>query len=271
MGDAIWERVGTELDGDPALLHPTAATWWTLWRAQFRHRHPDIRVVIVQALGRARASGGTHSDGWAVDLQSWHLSAAQRRTLIDDLRRWGGVAWWRTTAQGFDAEHIHVAIHAGRYTACQYQVEAAMRGRDGLARNGRDTEPAPARWITALEAITELRPIVAAITEEETMRPEDRAQLVREIVGGVAAIRCDQWRLDDAIGAGYRACVAARDEATAAAQRVRPITRDGQEVALRQEVADAKSLLLAQGERLTVLEGQIGQILDLLTPDRAAE
>ena len=173
--------------------------------------------------------------------------------------------------QGFDADHIHIAINAGHRTACSHQVDAAHRGRDGLARRGRDTEPSPVRQITAGQAITELRPIVAAITEEDDMRPEDRAQLVREIVGGVAAIRCDQWRLDDAIGAAYRATTEARDAARTAASQTRPITRGGQEVALRQEVADTKSLLLAQGERLAALEGQLAQILDLLTPDRAAE
>ena len=271
MGDASWERIGTETDGDPALLHPTAAAWWRLWETQFRHRHPDIPVTIIQALGRARASGGTHSDGWAVDLRSWHLTPAQRRTLIDDLRRWGGAAWHRTRAQGFGSNHIHIAINAGHRTACSHQVDAAHRGRDGLARNGRDTEPSPVRQITAGQAITELRPIVAAITEEESMRPEDRAQLVREIVGGVAAIRCDQWRLDDAIGAAYRATTEARDAARTAASQTRPVTRGGQEVALRQEVADTKSALITQERRLDRLEAKIDRLLDLATPDRAAE
>lgn len=55
-----------------------------------------------------------------------------------------------------------------------------------------------------------------------------------------------------------------------AAANTAPIIRNGP-ISLRQEVADSKTMLIKQDERIGQLEGKIGEILDLLTPDRAAE
>ncbi|MDO5066206.1 MAG: hypothetical protein Q4D96_02855 [Propionibacteriaceae bacterium] len=55
------------------------------------------------------------------------------------------------------------------------------------------------------------------------------------------------------------------------AQSTAAVHRGGDRIPLNQEVADAKTLAMAQAERIDELEAKIDRILDLLTPDRAAE
>lgn len=147
-----WKSVGLNVHGAPALLDPRVATWWLLWIDRFRKDHPDIGVHIIQALGNAKASAGTHGDGWAIDLRTYHLSSSQINKLVAHLRHYGGVAWLRGAPKF--APHIHVAVDSGGIpTRCQYQVEQAHRGLNGLAGRGPDPHPAPARWVNYKQGI----------------------------------------------------------------------------------------------------------------------
>lgn len=86
------------------------------------------------------ASAGTHDGGGVVDISS------SSTTLVQALRRAGFAAWIRTPAQGF-SYHIHACAIGDREMAsgAKNQVQAYFNGRDGLARNGADTNP-PRPW-----------------------------------------------------------------------------------------------------------------------------
>lgn len=92
------------------------------------------------------ASAGTHDGGGVVDISVSGMSASRRSTLVQELRKAGFAAWLRTPAQGF-AYHIHACAIGDREMAygAKNQVQAYFNGRDGLARNGADTNP-PRPW-----------------------------------------------------------------------------------------------------------------------------
>ena len=165
-------RVGTETDGDPAMLAETPAKWWQLFARYAAARLPGVKLVIIQARGGYSGSAGTHADGWAVDLQTWHLTDAQIDKLVALSRSVGGVAWLRNKQHGGFESHIHIAIDSGgAYTNCQYQVEAARNGYDGLGyrgRRGRDYHSAPSGgWKTAAQGIQAM--INHLVTEEDDL------------------------------------------------------------------------------------------------------
>ena len=179
-----WKSVGRESDGDDAILDERCAVWWLGAMRLLKLVRPDISVVVIQAKGRGSKSGGTHADGWALDLRTYHLSPEQRRYLIAFLRRFGGVAWYRSREQGFDP-HIHVAVYTGGfYSACQYQGRAAHAGRNGLRGNGRDTEPAPDRWVSYAQGMVMIaaelvaREVVKAGVEMTKSEMQELAEIV---------------------------------------------------------------------------------------------
>ena len=90
--------------------------------------------------GGVAASAGTHDGGGVVDI------ASSSPALCQALRKAGFAAWIRTPAQGF-AYHIHACAIGDREMAsgAKNQVQAYFNGRDGLARNGADTNP-PRPW-----------------------------------------------------------------------------------------------------------------------------
>lgn len=107
-------------------------------------RLSGVTPTIVQGSYRAgngaSASAGTHDGGGVIDLRTWNLNVDQRTKLLSALRAVGFVAWYRTTAQGFDP-HIH-AVAKGDLDldpSAAQQVRDAANGLNGLASKGRDT------------------------------------------------------------------------------------------------------------------------------------
>lgn len=98
--------------------------------------------------GGVAASAGTHDGGGVVDISVSGMTAARRSALVQCLRRAGFAAWLRTPSQGF-SYHIHACAIGDREMAsgAKNQVQAYFNGRDGLARNGADTNP-PRPWPT---------------------------------------------------------------------------------------------------------------------------
>jgi LysM repeat protein len=92
------------------------------------------------------ASAGTHDGGGVVDISVNNMTAARRQEAVQCLRRAGFAAWLRTPSQGF-AYHIHACAIGDREmaSAAKNQVQSYFNGRDGLARNGADTNP-PRPW-----------------------------------------------------------------------------------------------------------------------------
>lgn len=96
--------------------------------------------------GGVAASAGTHDGGGVVDISVSGMTAARRQVAVQELRKAGFAAWLRTPSQGF-AYHIHACAIGDREMAsgAKNQVQAYFNGRDGLARNGVDTNP-PRPW-----------------------------------------------------------------------------------------------------------------------------
>ena len=90
-------------------------------------------------------SASTHAGGGAVDISVYGLSVAQETELIKALDRVGVVGWIRPAIKGLWVRHCHAlsmpAVHWGPgvlHPSAWRQIQACMRGRDGLASNGPD-------------------------------------------------------------------------------------------------------------------------------------
>lgn len=130
-------------------------------RTEFRGRPLDyataaaLRVVesvlgyqltVVQGIGGAKASGGTHLEGRAVDLAAW-----DHERKVKALREAGFAAWYRPTVPGLWNEHIHAVLifesrgnQRGVAPAGFAQIGKYDRLEDGLA-NPPTADPDPYR------------------------------------------------------------------------------------------------------------------------------
>lgn len=263
--------IGTNYRGRDAYLAETPAKWWALWKQAVARDLPDIELVIIQAAGNASASAGTHADGWAIDLQTWHLSGPQIERLVAHARKYGASGtWYRTPAQGFDP-HIHAALDPGSgWTNSSYQIAAVRAGYNGLGnggRRGRDTHPAPAHWITAAAGITLMEQ-----EGDDIMASKDEVkQWVKE---GVAELDWGGEKFGPYLGRIQANSSDAVYYAKQAAQQTADITRPNDpkavngQVSLRQELADDKSIGIENQARLNQLEAKVDQILGLLEAQR---
>jgi len=131
-------RLGTDSSGRPVIFDERTAYKVALLRKKF----PKL-VVVQGSYSDADASAGVHKGGGTVDFRTWNLTRKEIDAVVRYARaKLGLVAWYRTTAQGFDP-HIH-AVDAGNPTLAQgakNQVAAFHNGRNGLASNGRDDGP----------------------------------------------------------------------------------------------------------------------------------
>lgn len=96
------------------------------------------------------ASAGTH-DKDAVDFSVHGLTKHDIAEMVASLRDAGFAAWHRTTAQGFDSEHVH-AIRVGNGDLSRVALQQAVAydsHRDGLKGNAPDNtyHPSPkVKW-----------------------------------------------------------------------------------------------------------------------------
>lgn len=163
--------VGKLTSGADAQLAPLPAKWWALFVEMVRSEL-GLELEIIQARGLGSKSGGTHADGWAVDIRTWKFTRAQVEALVALARRCGASAtWYRTKAQGFDP-HIHLVVDSGAtWTASRYQTVAVRAGYNGLGsggRGGQDTHPAPRPWRTGAQGIDYMEDAMALSTADKT-------------------------------------------------------------------------------------------------------
>ena len=144
MGDSLI-RIGTEVDGAPALACPHMAQWWPVFTALVKQRF-GVSLEILQAAGSYSKSGATHVEGTSVDWRTWRFTLAVVNGIVALAREMGARAtWYRTKAQGFDP-HVHMALDCPCRSGADYQTAAVDVGYNGLGKNGRggkDTHPAP--------------------------------------------------------------------------------------------------------------------------------
>lgn len=267
--------VGPKYNGQEAYAAEIPAKWYRLFKRVMARDNPDISVILVQALGGAKASAGTHSDGWAFDFQDWHLSSSQIERLVACARRYGGVAWARYRSQGFEP-HIHVACDSGGSsdTACQYQVVAAHAGYNGLGYRGRkasDNHPAPARWVTCAQGIGLMEATLAGF-QSSTEGPElNKADLIQAVREGVGGLNWGDEKFGAYLGRMQAACQTAAYYAHQAATQTASITRPGDpsadsrgQVVIRQEIADAKTRITAVQAQMEELRNSISVLADLV-------
>ncbi|HEY7042778.1 MAG TPA: NlpC/P60 family protein, partial [Nocardioidaceae bacterium] len=104
-----------------------------------------VNLAIVQGSysTSVSASEGTHAGGGAIDVSVSGMSQEQIGRTVGALRAEGFAAWYRTTDQGFDMDHIHAVAIGDRQMSPQAadQVTAYYDGRDGLAGGLTDSMP----------------------------------------------------------------------------------------------------------------------------------
>ena len=144
MGDSLI-RIGTEVDGDPALACPHMAQWWPVFTALVKQRF-GVSLEILQAAGSYSKSGATHVEGTSIDWRTWRFTPAVVNGIVALAREMGARAtWYRTKAQGFDP-HVHMALDCPCHSGADYQTAAVDAGYNGLGargRKGKDTHPQP--------------------------------------------------------------------------------------------------------------------------------
>ena len=159
-------------------------------------------IDIMQLIGGAEASAGTHSTGGAYDIRQVSDAA------IKIAREMGAAAWHRTPAQGF-ATHQHGVLNGCPHNApARYQIAALAAGYNGLGRAGRggpDDGPAPRTLRTWTQGIA----WAATQTKEEPMTETEKriiASLTRleAVLSAVARALGFGKQLDDALEAAEK-------------------------------------------------------------------
>lgn len=183
MGDSLI-RIGTEVDGDPALACPHMAQWWPVFTRLVKDRF-GVSLEILQAAGSYSKSGATHVEGTSIDWRTWRFAPAVVNGIVALAREMGARAtWYRTKAQGFDP-HVHMALDCPCRSGADYQTAAVDAGYNGLGKNGRggeDTHPQPSTrrdykagiaWANqqlngglTMAQIDELKAAIAALTKK---------------------------------------------------------------------------------------------------------
>jgi hypothetical protein len=114
------------------------AAWLPAYEAELRARGilpAGVQLTIFQLIGGAAASGGTHATGGAFDLLD--LPGGEDLAVA---RQMGADATW-LRRENWDGKGGIAHIH-GVLTGCphngpaRYQVDAVVRGWNGLGRNG---------------------------------------------------------------------------------------------------------------------------------------
>lgn len=97
----------------------------------------------------ASSSGSTHDKAGAADLRTSVLPSWARanlcESLVVELRRRGGCAWYRDEAHGGMAPHIHVILRdeSPLSSGAAQQVRDYDAGKNGLSNGGKDYHPRP--------------------------------------------------------------------------------------------------------------------------------
>ena len=262
-----YATLGTDTSGRTARACPHwGATWpWIVrwWAVRYPGEHP---LEIIQALGTATVSAGTHgAPGTALDLRSWRYDPLVLLDLLRLLRAAGADAsWYRTKAQGFDP-HVHGALDCPCQSPADYQIAAVRAGYNGLGsggRGGKDDGPAISGRGWA-DGLTWLMGEVKRLEEDDMPSADEIA---------AAVWNGSTWGGETA---GDRLGKAARAAETAALQ-TRAISRGGLDVALRQEVADSKTMLIEQSGLIRGLTEAVAQLagggsVDLASVEAAAK
>lgn len=136
-------------------------------------------LTIVQGIGGAQASAGTHLEGRAVDLAAW--DQARKVRVLKDL---GWAAWFRPERPGVWGAHIHAILifesatnGRGVADSALRQIGSYLRGRDGLAGDNPDPSyrPDPRAVFTLAEyRATFAKPTTVAPTRTLVTRARDR-------------------------------------------------------------------------------------------------
>lgn len=95
-------------------------------------------ITLVQGIGGAPASGGTHIYGGCWDLTEFNF-----RGRVYGGRLLGGADWHRTAIKGLWIGHVHGVTAGAGYAAlsARQQVTNYWAGGNGLANHGRDDGP----------------------------------------------------------------------------------------------------------------------------------
>lgn len=100
-------------------------------------------LTVLQGIGGAAASAGTHLLGRAVDLAPWDYKRKVRA-----LRDAGFAAWYRPALPGVWGAHVHAVLildsptnAKGIAASALRQIASYLRGRDGLKGDASDPEP----------------------------------------------------------------------------------------------------------------------------------
>ena len=239
MGDSLI-RIGTEVDGDPALACPHMAQWWPVFTALVKQRF-GVSLEILQAAGSYSKSGATHVEGTSVDWRTWRFTPAVVNGIVALAREMGARAtWYRTKAQGFDP-HVHMALDCPCRSGADYQTAAVDAGYNGLGKNGRggkDTHPAPSTrrdykagiaWATKQLGSASSRP--KPTTNPNKSEEDELMALSKDTLNQIAT-----------------------------AVLTVPVTANGKKAALVQHMADGFVDDEAQSKKLAELDGKIAAL-----------
>ena len=239
MGDSLI-RIGTEVDGDPALACPHMAQWWPVFTALVKDRF-GVSLEILQAAGSYSKSGATHVEGTSIDWRTWRFTPAVVNGIVALAREMGARAtWYRTKAQGFDP-HVHMALDCPCRSGADYQTAAVDAGYNGLGaggRKGKDIHPAPSTrrdykagiaWATKQLGSASSKP--KPTTNPNKSEEDELMALSKETLNQIAT-----------------------------AVLTVPVTANGKKAALVQHMADGFVDDEAQSKKLAELDGKIAAL-----------
>lgn len=171
-------------------------------------------LTVVQGIGGATASAGTHTEGRAADLAPYDWENKLRA-----LKRVGFAAWYRPERAGVWGAHIHSVLILGARDNARgiagsalRQVESYLRGRDGLVGDGPDAQP----WRPTPQPVFEWPVKVPAPKRTKVTRARDRLVEAHAALEQAAALLGD-------VDASRDYARRQRDEIRAAARQIQTV------------------------------------------------
>ncbi len=176
-------------------------------------------LTIIQGIGGAAASAGTHTEGRAADLAPY--DQARKVRVLRDV---GFAAWYRPTLPGVWGAHIHAVLifenrenSRGLADSGWRQIGSYLSGRNGLANNAVDGtyRPSPAAVFTRAEYERTFVAPKPKPKRNNVMRARNRISEAQALLSQAAALLADTEETRVVVQAGAVKVDALADEAEA--------------------------------------------------------
>ena len=239
---------------------------WLPWleRLCLAHGYIRYRLDVLQLTGNYSLSGGTHAGGGVYDIKQYDAR------IVALAREMGAPATWMRNMLYADGSpgntHTHGVLSGCPHNSqARYQITAQRDGYDGMGymgRKGPDQHPDPKVYRTWSQGITWAKAEIARVTGQNLIDNLETIMALSDAdkVWLTALVEKRPWfyknpdTTRDAYDYLRNPGLDVWDENF--------VTRDGEQVSMKQEIADTKTQAIATAGALAALSAKVDTLKD---------